>query len=137
MGQVQGVTIKIPTPGRTATFFRPATFFLPFNQVQIEQIGLIGGKAERHVDRLFVVLAERVGFFVLASIEIICRQAESQNIGYQWAHQEQVGLLGITELLMLLQETVCSDRAHPISYAKRLFGNDVDHAADGVRAVQR
>ena len=111
---------------------------MPFDDVQIPQLGV----GRRHVDggiqiASLVLHKALIGdAVVITAIKIIRRYAHPELAGDNWPHQEDIGLVGVTVLALLLQEVVIFQHTRPFIEVVAFFGDDVDHAADGVRAIQ-
>ncbi|MNT40182.1 hypothetical protein D3C72_1764800 [compost metagenome] len=135
MGERHGVTIEFPHPRRTA-FFGAVFFLLADNHIQVKEVIFAGLEAQSGIDRFTVVLAEVVLALVIAAIQPVGGNAQTEFVLDERSHCEQVQLAGVAQIFMLLQPGIGGDSAGPVGHAVGFFGDHVHHAADGVRAVQ-
>ena len=74
---------------------------------------------------------------IIATIEVVCAHADPEFARDDRPHQESVGLISVAVFTFFLQEVIILQHPGPFFEVPGLFGDDVDHATNRVRAIQR
>ncbi len=112
---------------------------ITFGGVQIPELG-IGWRQRNRGIQISGLMFNKTFLgraVIVATVKIICAHADPEFTRHDRPHKEGVCLVSIAVFAFLLQEVIILQHPRPCVEVIRLFGDDVDHTANSVRAVQR
>ncbi len=128
------IAIEAPVPLLVVMGF----LLVAFSGIQIPELGIGRRHGDRRIQIPGLMLHKTliVDAVIVAAIEIVRGQAHPKLARDHRSHHKGIRLVGIAVLALLLQEVVILYNPGPLLQVIGLLSDHVDHAADGVRAIQ-